>query len=72
MTRACIIRPRRGEIGPSQEKRRSLAFLGAKNGWMDGGLLNYPGGLRNANFGCQVGTSRGIGRGKVREQDKVE
>lgn len=39
---------------------------------MDGGLLNHPGGLRNANFGCQLGTSRGIGRGKVRERDKVE
>lgn len=55
--------PREEEIvGFSRGKERM-------DGWMDGGLLNHPGGLRNANFGCQVGTSRGVGRGKVREQE---
>lgn len=46
-----------------------MAFLGAKNGWM--AVCQPPGGwLRNANFGCQLGTSwGGIGRGKVRERD---
>lgn len=45
-----------------------MAFLGAKNGWM--AVCQPPGGwLRNANFGCQLGTSwGGIGRGKVRER----
>lgn len=46
---------RRDWVEPRE--RRSLAFLGAKNGWMVG-LLNHPGGLRNANFGCQLGTSQ--------------
>lgn len=60
---------RGGAERQERERRRSLAFLGAKNGWM--AVCQPPGGwLRNANFGCQLGTSwGGIGRGKVRERD---
>ena len=58
------------ELGRAKRRGDRWLFSGQRtDGWMDGGLLNHPGGLRNANFGCQVGTSRGVGRGKVRERE---
>lgn len=70
VTRACRVLFVLEELGRAKRRGDRWLFSGQRtDGWMDGGLLNHPGGLRNANFGCQVGTSRGVGRGKVREQE---
>lgn len=54
---SCITRPRRGEIGSSQERGDRWLFSGQRtDGWLV--FSTTRGGLRNANFGCQLGTSQ--------------